>query len=98
MPDSENSNEAPGGESGRARTRIRRSREERRKRFWYDFMRFNLTGWSVVLPTMAGLAIGAWLDSRWQSSFSWKLALMLVGLLLGCLNAWYWIRRKDREQ
>lgn len=84
-----------GGENGRARVRL--SREDRKKRFWYDFMRFNLTGWSVVLPTLAGLAIGAWLDSRWPSSFSWKLALMLAGLVLGCLNAWYWIRRKDQR-
>jgi ATP synthase protein I len=85
--------------SGHARQqRIRRSHEERKKRFWYDFVRFNLTGWSVVLPTMAGLAFGAWIDNRWQSPFSWKLALMLVGLVLGCLNAWYWIRKKDREQ
>jgi len=74
------------------------SREERRKRFWYDFMRFNLTGWSVVLPTLAGLALGAWIDGRWQGPFSWKLALMLTGLALGCLNAWYWIRKKERER
>ena len=81
-----------------AREPIRRSREDRKKRFWYDFMRFNLTGWSVVLPTLGGLALGAWLDSRWESAFSWKLTLMLTGLVLGCLNAWYWIRRKDRER
>lgn len=88
--------ETRNGPEGRARKRVSRTREERKKRFWYDFMRFNLTGWSVVLPTLAGLAIGAWLDNRWGGSFSWKLALMMAGLVLGCLNAWYWIRRKDR--
>jgi ATP synthase protein I len=88
--------ESSGRNGENPRVKVRRSREERKKRFWYDFMRFNLTGWSVVIPTLAGLALGAWLDSRWQNSFSWKLALMLVGLVLGCLNAWYWIRRKER--
>jgi len=64
-------------------------------RFWYDFMRFNLTGWSVVIPTMAGLAIGNWIDNHYAANFSWALALMSAGLFLGCLNAWYWIRRQD---
>ncbi|MHB9111827.1 MAG: AtpZ/AtpI family protein [Thermoleophilia bacterium] len=71
------------------------TRKLERSRFWYDFMRFNLTGWSVVIPTLAGLAIGNWVDNRYPASFSWALALMAVGLFLGCLNAWYWIRRQD---
>lgn len=67
------------------------------QRFWYDFARFNLTGWSVVIPTLAGLLVGAWLDRKWPGAISWKLTLMLVGLFLGCLNAWYWIWRKDHK-
>lgn len=63
--------------------------------FWYDFIRFNLTGWSVVIPTLAGLAIGNWIDNRYPAGFSWALALMAIGLFLGCLNAWYWIRHHD---
>lgn len=62
--------------------------------FWYDFIRFNLTGWSVVIPTLAGLAIGNWIDNRYPAGFSWALALMAIGLFLGCLNAWYWIRHQ----
>lgn len=73
----------------------KKARDRRRHDFWVDFMRFNLTGWSVVIPTLIGVAVGAWIDSRWEGSFSWTLALMFVGLVLGCLNAWYWIRRKD---
>ena len=71
------------------------ARERERSRFWYDFLRFNLTGWSVVVPTLAGLAIGNWIDNRYPTSFSWALVLMGIGLFLGCLNAWYWIRRQD---
>ena len=69
----------------------------RDSRFWYDFVRFNLTGWSVVIPTLGGLLVGAWLDSHWPVGISWKLTLMSVGLFLGCLNVWYWIRRKDHR-
>jgi len=71
------------------------SRNREPSRFWYDFMRFNLTGWSVVVPTLAGLAIGNWIDNRYPAGFSWALTLMAVGLFLGCLNAWYWIRHHD---
>jgi ATP synthase protein I len=50
-------------------------------------------GWSVVLPTLVGVALGAWIDGRWPSRFSWTLILMMTGLLLGCANAWLHIRR-----
>ncbi|MDO8736616.1 MAG: AtpZ/AtpI family protein [Thermoleophilia bacterium] len=82
------------GSGGRGRD----SRKRDHSRFWYDFMRFNLTGWSVVIPTLAGLAIGNWIDNRYTTSFSWALALMATGLFLGCLNAWYWIRRQDDRE
>jgi ATP synthase protein I len=71
------------------------NRHASRGRFWYDFGRFNLTGWSIVLPTMAGLLLGSWLDDVVPVSFSWKLPLMFAGLVLGSWNAWYWIRRID---
>ena len=80
----------PGEKRARVDTRVRDH-----SHFWYDFIRFNLTGWSVVVPTLAGLAIGNWIDNRYPAGFSWTLALMAVGLFLGCLNAWYWIRRQD---
>jgi ATP synthase protein I len=50
-------------------------------------------GWSVVLPTLVGVAAGAWIDGRWPSRFSWTLILMMSGLLLGCANAWLRIRK-----
>ena len=50
-------------------------------------------GWSVVLPTLVGVAVGVWMDGRWPSRFSWTLILMTAGLLLGCANAWLRIRR-----
>ncbi len=49
-------------------------------------------GWSVVLPTLIGVAAGIWIDAHWQSRISWTLILMVAGLLLGCANAWRHIR------
>ena len=54
-----------------------------------------LVGWSVVVPTMIGAALGVWLDARHPASFSWTLALLVAGLVLGCLNAWRWIVKEQ---
>lgn len=54
-----------------------------------------LIGWSVVLPMLIGVAIGAWIDHRWRGRFSWTLILLLIGLAAGCWNAW---KRISEEQ
>jgi ATP synthase protein I len=52
-----------------------------------------LVGWSVSVPTLVGAAVGAWVDHRCPSRFSWTLMLLVSGLVLGCANAWVRIRR-----
>ena len=47
-----------------------------------------VVGWSVTVPTLAGVALGIWLDRIWQSRISWTLTLLVVGLGIGCWNAW----------
>lgn len=56
-----------------------------------------LVGWSVVVPTLLGAALGIWLDKRFTGSASWTLSLLIIGLLLGCANAWYWVQKEDTE-
>lgn len=63
--------------------------------FWLGM--FGLVGWSVALPTLLGLALGLWLDRLWPVRFSWTLTLLVIGVLLGCLNAWHWINRVQRR-
>lgn len=67
------------------------SRERKDESTLYGLGVIGLIGWSVVIPTLAGVALGRWIDSRWPSSVSWTITLMLVGLALGSLNAWHWI-------
>ena len=73
-------------------TRILRGRAQRHD-LWASLAMIGLIGWSVVLPTLLGAALGAWLDRRWPERFSWTLALLILGLLLGCTNAWLQIRK-----
>jgi ATP synthase protein I len=45
-------------------------------------------GWMIVVPTLAGLALGRWLDHTFASGLTWTGALLMVGLGLGCRLAW----------
>jgi ATP synthase protein I len=56
-----------------------------------------LIGWSVVVPTLLGAALGIWLDKRHAGTHSWTLALLVAGLALGCLNAWRWVANEDAD-
>lgn len=75
--------------------RKERSRREGRRGVAYGFGMFGLVGWSVVVPTLLGVALGAYIDSRGASRYSWTLMLMILGLALGAVNAWYWVKRES---
>lgn len=62
---------------------------------WFGLGLFGVIGWSIAIPMLIGIFIGAWLDAELPGSFSWTLTLLVVGVVLGCINAWQWI---DREQ
>jgi ATP synthase protein I len=64
---------------------------------WSGLGMMGLIGWSVSLPTLLGAALGFWLDKHYPSSHSWTLALLALGLGLGCFNAWHWVAKEGRE-
>lgn len=63
---------------------------------WFGLGMVGLVGWSVAVPTLAGAALGLWLDQRYPGGRSWTLALLVAGLVVGCANAWHWVSREDR--
>jgi ATP synthase protein I len=62
---------------------------------WFGFRMFGLVGWSVVVPTLIGAVLGRWLDENHPGKHSWTLTLLIIGLCLGCLNAWHWVAKED---
>ena len=56
-----------------------------------------LIGWSVTVPTLIGVALGLWVDKHYPSTFSWTLMLLLIGLIIGCINAWHWVDLEYKE-
>jgi ATP synthase protein I len=63
---------------------------------WFGLGMTGLIGWSVVIPTLLGIALGVWLDSRHPGVHSWTLMMLATGLAIGCLNAWHWVAMEDR--
>ena len=63
---------------------------------WFGLGMSGLIGWSVAVPTLAGIMLGLWLDRRHPAAFSWTLALLFAGLFIGCGNAWYWVDQQDK--
>ena len=75
-----------------------KARREQHHTVWFGLGMFGLVGWSVAVPALVGIAIGLWIDSRWPSRFSWTLMLLVLGVALGCLNAWRWICRESQGE
>lgn len=85
-------------EIGRRAERKRHARENRRPTTWFGLGMFGLVGWSVAIPTLIGITLGLWLDARWPGLPSWTLTFLLIGVAVGCLNAWYWIKMESRRE
>lgn len=64
---------------------------------WFGLGMMGLIGWSVAVPTLLGTALGIWLDNRYPGVHSWTLTLLVIGLVIGCLNAWHWVDKEDKE-
>ncbi len=82
-------------EIGSKEQRRLEARRHESRGMWFGLGMFGLVGWSVAVPTIVGIAIGAWADSTWPSRFSWTLTGLFVGVVVGCWNAWYWVKRES---
>ncbi len=64
---------------------------------WMGLGMFGLVGWAIAIPTFLGVLFGAYIDSHYPGVHSWTLSLLIVGLFLGCLNAWHWVSREEKD-
>lgn len=84
-------------EIGRKAERKRKARGERQRGVWFGLGMFGLVGWSVAVPTLLAIALGIWLDSRFPGRISWTLTFLFIGVVLGSLNAWFWVSRESQR-
>ncbi len=60
---------------------------------WFGLGMFGIIGWAVAIPTLIGIALGLWIDRSWPTKYSWALMFLVVGVIIGCINAAYWVRK-----
>ena len=85
-----------GQEIGVKAARKLRAQRHVTRTVWFGLGMMGLIGWSVVVPTLLGAALGIWLDEHYPEGHTWTLALLVVGLAIGCLNAWHWVEKEDK--
>lgn len=73
------------------------ARSAPRQSVWMGLGMIGMVGWSVVVPTLLGTALGIWLDKTYPQTFSWTLTGLLGGLLGGCRIAWHWVSQEHKQ-
>jgi len=83
-------------EVGAKAVRKLRARRHSGSGVWLGLGMMGLIGWSVAIPTLLGAGLGLWLDKRYPGGRSWTLALLVAGLMVGCLIALSWVSKEDK--
>ena len=63
---------------------------------WLGLGMFGLIGWAVAIPTLLGVLLGIFIDKQYPGTHSWTLSLLIIGLFIGCLNAWHWVVKEEK--
>ncbi len=84
------------GQVGAKAARKIKARRNSAQGVWFGLGMMGLIGWSVVVPTLLGAALGLWLDRRYPGKHAWTLMLLVIGLIIGCLNAWHWVTKEEK--
>lgn len=77
--------------------KIKGRKEAKSKSFWFGMGMSGIIGWSITIPTLLGIALGIWIDKKWPSPISWTITLLGVGIAIGCLNAWRWMKMSGKN-
>ena len=51
-------------------------------------------GWAIVLPALAGLFAGRWLDRIYETGVFFSAPLVMIGAGVGFWLAWKWMARQ----
>jgi len=91
----------PGGKLaekvGQKEERKMKARQNKSKGIWFGLGTMGMIGWSIAIPTLVGVAFGVWLDSKYPGQISWTLTFLSIGLVVGCFNAWRWVKGEQKR-
>jgi len=55
---------------------------------WQNLSLIGVLGWLIVVPTLLGVLLGRWLDSRFETGVFFSGAFIFLGVCLGGYLAW----------
>lgn len=73
-----------------------KGRETKKHSIYFGLGMFGVVGWSVAIPALLGIAGGVWLDRRVPGQISWTLTGLFVGVAVGLLVAWSWVKQEGK--
>ena len=73
--------------------RMETSRRDPYRSILFGLGMFGMVGWSIAIPTLAGIFLGLWLDRAHPVYFSWTITLLFAGVVIGAIIAGRWLRR-----
>lgn len=71
--------------------RARRGRADPEPSLGARLARIGALGWMIVVPMLAGVASGRWIDSAFGTGVTFAGALTMLGAALGMWLAWRWM-------
>ena len=84
------------GKVGAVESRKLRTQRRGVQGVWLGLGMFGLIGWAVAVPTLLGVLLGTFIDEHYPGVHSWTLSLLIIGLFIGCLNAWHWVSKEEK--
>jgi len=78
----------------RTRERRERAQQEGERSIAQNLAWMGMLGWLVVVPTVAGMLLGHWLDHRFGTGVMFALALCIIGVVTGCMLAWRKVQQR----
>lgn len=82
----------------RSAKRMQRARNKPGESPLRGFGVFGIVGWSIAVPIVAGAFLGHRLNRVAPQDFSWTIALILGGAVVGVVIAWSWLSKESLDQ
>ena len=74
--------------------RHRRWRQEGEPAVARRLAQVGVLGWIIVVPTLAGIFLGRWLDGHFGTGLTLTGAFLMIGVAIGCWSAWRWMHQQ----
>ena len=74
---------------------LQQGKRDKGRAFWKYVGLIGAVGWGVVVPMLAGIFMGRFIDRHAGTMYRWTLGLLCLGLAVGCYNAWRMVTKGE---